>query len=323
MRRFQFICLGLWFCGWLIATARADTFQLNEGRTLTGEIVAGSANDAGLQFRLADGSYERVAWTSFSQVDLKKLAEDGKLAAFVEPFIEVSQEERLKRTQVKINEVPRLERPAKGSLLGAMFSSSVGAFALLLLYAANIYAAYEISIFRARPFALVCGVSAVLPLIGPVLFLALPAPVKPDEEDEARTVEAAPAQTFNVPRAAAGGSPDEPGGEAQHPGGLRISHAETATGEKFKTQVFQRGAFTFNRRFFETKFPGFFGVVRRESEKDLVMTIKSARGVYICYRVSRIAANDVHVQVQKGHASEEVMIPFSEIQEIELKQREA
>jgi hypothetical protein len=205
-----------------------------------------------------------------------------------------------------------------------MFSSSVGAFVLLLLYAANIYAAYEISIFRARPFALVCGVSAVVPLIGPVLFLALPTAVKPSEKEEAQATEAAPAQTFNVPKAAGGESADEAAAEAQPGGGLRIAHTESNVGasEKFKTQAFQRGAFTFNRRFFETKFPGFFGVIRREAEKDLVMTIKSARGEYICQRVTRIAANDVHVQVQKGQASEEVMIPFSEIQEIQLKHKD-
>jgi hypothetical protein len=185
---------------------------------LTGDIVAGSANDAGLQFRLADGNYERVAWTSFSQEDLKKFAQDRKLTSFVEPFIEVSQEERLKRTEVKLNDVPRLERPPPHSLLGAMFSSSVGAFVLLLLYAANIYAAYEISIFRARPIALVCGVSAVLPLIGPILFLSLRPPVKPSAEREVLAEE--PAQTFNVPKA-----PGESSGETtaeDHPGGCGL-----------------------------------------------------------------------------------------------------
>lgn len=317
MRKIRFICLWLLLCGWFVGATWADTFQLAEGRTLTGDIVAGSANDAGLQFRLADGSYERVAWTSFSQEDLKKFAQDKKLASFVEPFIEVSQEERLKRTEVKLNDVPRLERPPSHSLLGAMFSSSVGAFVLLLLYAANIYAAYEISIFRARPFALVCGVSAVLPLIGPILFLSLQPPVKPREEGEVLADE--PAQTFSVPTA-----PGESTTAEDHPGGLRIAHAaaDAPGGEKFKGQVFQRGAFTFNRRFFETRFPGFFGVVRREAEKDLVLRIKSARGEYTCQRVTRIAANDVHVQVQKGQGSEEIMIPFSEIQEIQLKHKD-
>jgi hypothetical protein len=318
VRKIRFICLWLLLCGWFVGATRADTFQLTDGRTLTGDIVAGSANDAGLQVRLADGSYERVAWTSFSQEDLKKFAQDKKLASFVEPFIEVSQEERLKRTEVKLNDVPRLERPAPQSLLGAMFSSSIGAFLLLLIYAANIYAAYEISIFRARPIALVCGVSAVLPLIGPILFLSLRPPLKPSEEGEVLAEE--PARTFNVPT-----DPGESATAEDHAGGLRIAHAETGPtgGEKSKSQVFQRGTFTFNRRFFETRFPGFFGIVRREAEKDLVLRIKSARGEYTCQRVTRIAANDVHVQVQTGTASEEIMIPFSEIQEVQLKHKDS
>ena len=79
----------------------------------------------------------------------------------------------------------------------------------------------------------------------------------------------------------------------------------------------------FNRRFFETKFPGFFGVVRREAEKDMVLIIKAARGEHIVDRISRIAANDLHAQVRKGQASEEVMIPFTEIQEIRLKHKDS
>src|SRR5262249_27127050 len=122
-------------------------------------------------------------------------------------------------------------------------------------------------------------------------------------------------------------SPGEPPPEAAHepaPGGLRLHHEQAAaTGPLPETQTFQRGAFTFNRRFFETKFPGFFGVVKREADKDLVLSIKSARGDYIGQRITRIAANDLHLQVQKGSASEEVMIPFSEFQMIQLKHKDA
>jgi hypothetical protein len=89
------------------------------------------------------------------------------------------------------------------------------------------------------------------------------------------------------------------------------------------TTTYQRGQFTFNRRFIETKFPGFFGVIRRDADKDMVLVIKCSRGEYIGQRISRIAANDLHLQVQRGHASEEVMIPFVEIQEIKLKHKDA
>jgi hypothetical protein len=89
------------------------------------------------------------------------------------------------------------------------------------------------------------------------------------------------------------------------------------------TTTYQRGQFTFNRRFIETKFPGFFGVIRRDADRDMVLIIKSSRGEYVGQRISRIAANDLHLQVQRGHATEEVMIPFVEIQEIKLKHKDA
>jgi hypothetical protein len=53
------------------------------------------------------------------------------------------------------------------------------------------------------------------------------------------------------------------------------------------------------------------------------LVVKSSRGQFIGQRISRIAANDFHLQVQKGHASEEVMIPFMEIQEVQLKHKDA
>ena len=79
----------------------------------------------------------------------------------------------------------------------------------------------------------------------------------------------------------------------------------------------------FNRRFFETKFPVFFGVVRRDAEKDMLIIIKAARGEYQIERISRISANDLHAQVRKGHATEEIMIPFTEVQEVRLKHKDS
>jgi hypothetical protein len=47
--------------------------------------------------------------------------------------------------------------------------------------------------------------------------------------------------------------------------------APPAPPDQPQTEVFQRGQFTFNRRFFETKFSGFFGMMRREADKDMVL----------------------------------------------------
>jgi hypothetical protein len=113
-------------------------------------------------------------------------------------------------------------------------------------------------------------------------------------------------------------------GSVEHPAGLKL-HTEAAPAKAAlpPSTTYQRGQFTFNRRFFETKFVNFFGVVRRDADKDMVLVIKSSRGQYIGQRISRIAANDLHLQVQHGPASEEVMIPFQEIQEIRVQHKDA
>jgi hypothetical protein len=221
---------------------------------------------------------------------------------------------------VNIKQPQRLERPAVKSLVGALSSTGLGVFLLLLLYAANLYAAYEVSIFRARPVALVCGLAAI-PLLGvvsPIVFVSLPTKLKPSEP-AAETQEAAPGE---APEAAVVNPMLD--ASVPHPSGLKL-HTEEAPAQAAlpKTEIFQRGQFTFNRRFFETKFGGFFPVVRRDADKDMVLVIRALRGEYLGQRISRIAANDLHLLVQRGHASEEVMIPFQEIKEIQLKHKDA
>ena len=319
VRRFCFVMAFL-ACGLIAGPVRADTFKLVSGETLTGEMLVASANDAGAKIKVGEGEYKTVSWASFPQEDLKKFAQIPKLQSFVEPFIEISHEEKVKKTEVIIKPPPRLERPPARSLFGALFSSGPGFFILLLLYAANIYAAFEISIFRAQPAALVCGVSAVLPVAGPVMFLSMPARRPPAEEPR----EPAPAAAAEAGGGADVVNPMQAEGAA-HPTGLKLAHSEMEKEESGlpATTTFQRGQYTFNRRFFETKFPGFFGVVRRDADRDMVLVIKSARGEYFGQRISRIAANDLHLLVHRGHASEEVMIPFQEIQEIHLKHKSA
>lgn len=327
MNQRRFICLGILLCGLLCSIARADTYQLTDGTTVTGDII--SYNENGLRLKLPDETYSQpISWSKFSQDDLKKLSQDKKIAPFASAFIEETDEERAKKTEVPNPTIPeRLKRPAVHSLSNAMLSSSVGLFVIVILYGAGIYAAFEVAVYRRRPRGLVCGLAAIpgLGLLSPIIFLAMPAArLSMEDEETYRAENAAPAEppSFIVP-----GSPEAQAAEAQaNPGGLHIAHAAPtdASGAPLPpTQVFQRGAFMFNRRFLETKFPGFFGVVRREAEKDLVLTIKAARGEFIVDRISRISANDLHAQVRKGPATEEVMIPFTEIQEIRLKHKDS
>ena len=324
VRRFCLL-VGFIFGALLAESAWADTetYTLANGETITGELLVSAANDAGVTIRTGEGKYEKVAWDRFSQEDLKKFVQIKKMEPFVEPFIEITPEEKIKKTEVpNVKQPVRLERPAGKSLFGAMFSSGLGLFIILLIYAANIFAGYEVSIFRAQPVALVCGVSAVLPLIGPIIFLSMPTKVTPVPE----TWETAPPAGAQAAPTAEAVNPMQAEGVPHPSGGLKLAHTEVEqqpTSALPPTTTFQRGQFTFNRRFFETKFPGFFAVVRRDADKDMVLLIKAARGEYIGQRISRIAANDLHLQVQKGNASEEVMIPFTEIQQIQLKHKDA
>ncbi len=320
--RIRYVILGILLCAALWRDVRAEAYKLTTGETVNGEVLAASANDQGVQVKIGEGQYQKVPWASFSQDDLKAFAKNARMEPFVQPFIEPNPEEKIKRTEVEIKQPERLERPARQSLLGAMFSSSVGLFTLLLLYGATIYAGYEVAIFRAQPPMLVAGLSAVpgLGILVPIIFLCMPTRLKAAEAAPA------PAEAATVAPGAAVEEEINPmhADGAAHPSGLKLhSEPEPAKSAQEQMPTFQRGQFTFNRRFFETKFPGFFGVVRRDAEKDLVLIIKSSRGQYIGQRISRIAANDLHLQVQKGHASEEVLIPFQEIQEIRVRHKDA
>jgi hypothetical protein len=295
------------------------------GETISGEPLVSSAKDAGVQIKIDEGVYTNISWARFSQEALKKLASTPKFTPFVTPFIEVSTPRVVKKAEpLNLKQPPRLGQPARQSLLGALFSSALGAIVLLALYAANIYAAYEVAIYRARQPALVAGLAAIpfLGFLATIVFLALPAEsAEPGPETE---MPPPPTPTVQMP---SGADPLNPmqSDQVAHPANLKL-HTDSEQNRDSalpKTVIFQRGQFTFNRRFFETKFVGFFSVVRRDAERDMVLVIKSMRGEYIGQRISRIAANDLHLQVQRGAASEEVMIPFTEIQEIQLKHKDA
>jgi hypothetical protein len=300
------------------AAAWADTFKLLNGETVTGEVLAAAANDAGLQIRVGEGDYRRIPWANFTQDDLRQFAQNKKLEPFVEPFIEVSEEEKIKKTEVNLKEPPRLALPPPRSVLGALCSSGLGLLILLLLYAANLYAAYEVSIFRAQPVGLVCGVSAVVPFAGPIIFLCMPTKRQVVEA----SWDAVPQPAANAPAVV---NPMLDASVA-HPSGLHLAPSDTQHGAAPAlppTTVFKRGQFTFNRRFFETRFAGFFGVVRRDADRDMMLLVKTMRGQFVVERISRITGNEVHFVVQKGAATEEVMAAFTEIQEIQLKHKDA
>ena len=325
MHRFHSICfiaLLVWF---LAAAAWAGEFKLANGNTLKGEVA--STDEDGLVVKLDVGGFSRrEPWINFSQETLKDLAKDPKIAPLVDPFIELEPEQiKAKEKQKEIVVKPvlnRPERPTPKPGLGAAFTTPIGLTILAALMLANLLAAYEVAIFRQQPVALVCGLSVLLPGIAALIFLSLPARVVHGEaEGEAAEAAAAGAgeghvgvkakTTSTFPAARASG--------LSLAAGAKSEAASAAT----QAQIYTRGEFTFNRRFFETKFPGFFRVVPSEADKDLVMVIKAVRGEYVGKRISRISMNEMHIQLQSGNASAEVMVPFVEIQSVQIRHKDA
>lgn len=298
-----------------LMTEAAD-FRLANGSTLRGEIA--SANEEGLVVRLDVGGFSRrEPWINFSQETLRALSQDPDVRVFVEPFVEPTPEEieaMRKRRQITVRDVPtRLDRPTESVGIIAGFFTPIGLLILIALLAANVYAAYDIALYKQLSVPLVCGVSFFLPVLGPILFLAMPAQ------------QAASESPYEVPADMAGAKgrkttalvADKPAS------GLSLAAADKTgpAAAAAQPQVYSRGEHTFNRRFFETKFPGFFRVVASEAEKDLVLVLRCVKNEYVGRRVTRISSNELHLQLL--NSTTEVSVPFAEVTTVIVRHKDA
>jgi hypothetical protein len=281
-------------------------YRLTDGTTVEGDPV--SPNERGVVIRGPGGQYSsRIAWDRFTQESLRELARDKKLAQFVEVYLieEDQPEEQARPPLPKPRPVEgKLSRPENPAFWAGLAGSSIGLLILIGLYAANLYSAYEIAVYRARPLAMVVGLAAIVPVIPQIIFLALPTRIPKEEEQVGAAAEVAAGSGAAAPVVGAG---------------LHLAQetpAPAAT-KPAEPTIFKRGEYAFNRRFFETRFSSFFGMVRRD--KSQVMILKTAKQQYVVNRITRITATDMHVEVQKGAAVEEIPVSFTEIVEVELR----
>jgi hypothetical protein len=312
LRSLLVICIGLWQCSQALVGAE---FRLNNGDIIRGEAV--SFDDDGLVVRLDIGGHTpRIGWSKLTQETLKQLSANPEAAGFVEPFIEIPPvpKEKKEKKQIPIKPVPRVERVASPNFFASL-ATPAGLMIVVVLLAANVYAAYEIARFRYRSPAMVCGLSILFPVVAPAMFLAMP-PSEPQELEGAALAEAAGAAL------AAGKATTGPLAKMPMASGLSIAQDKSGSSSAGTVpQTFKRGEYTFNRRFIETKFPGFFRVVPNEAEKDLVLAVRSGRDEHVAKRISRISSNEMHVQLVRGGA--EVLVPFAEISEIQIRHKDA
>lgn len=283
------------------------TLNLTDGASWTGEIL--KFDDNGLMLKAAGDVYTNLPWGRFSQATLQQLVQNPKLKPLVEVFIEPDESKLPAKPEIRVKTVERLTLPAHSSVLGGMVHSLAGLFILFVLYLANLFAAFEVAIFRARPVSQVVGLSALLPIIGPVIFLAQPTHIEPAVETVAGT----------GPASAEGTGSTAPG---QKPA-AEIQVAETAWKEEKEKKpeplVFARGKFTFNKRFIETKFAGFVGELKGDGQR-FVMTIRTTKETFTIQHITQIRAAEMMVgTVERGP----VTLPFADLKEIILTPKAA
>jgi hypothetical protein len=299
------IVLSLWL-GLAAGVYAAETWTLTDGTSVSGDII--KFDDNGAMIRTTGDAYNTVPWAQFSQDSLKHLAETPKLRLLVEPFIEPTAPEHKAKAAIQAPTVTRVvESPDQlhPSIFGGLAHSSLGLFILLVLYVTNLYAAFEVAVVRGRAIGLVMGISAVLPVAGPILFLAQPVRLVSQQE----AVEGAEPQA----PAGATGTLALPGQE-----NVEVVTPEEEAEKKNQPQVFTRGKFTFNRRFIETKFAGYLGEPKGDA-KLFAMELKTQKGALAVQSIKQVGMAEAIFVTGKGT----VTVPFADIQEIKLTPKPA
>jgi len=302
----------------MVLSVRADSYTLTDGDVLSGDVI--KFDESGLMLRQPGEVYTNIPWMLLSQDSLKQLADNPKIRPIIEPLLEPEVSARPPKPVINVHEVTRLKIPRQTSVLGGLFSSSVGIFIGLLLYAANLYAGFEISVCRNRPAVMVVLLCGILPIIGPIIFLVMPTYYEGEEEAAAPPEETAPASVpgRSAPPAAGAQTSTQP---VQEPSQANDESPQatpvwtTEEPKKQQTQVFQRGKFMFNKRFIETK----FGLFMKGADKDSVLVIITPKGQFIVNRIGEVTASEMQIFCDTGEA----MVPFADIHEAQIKPRTA
>jgi hypothetical protein len=311
-------------------TAFAGTYKLTDGTTITGEPL--SETDNGVIFRGSDGNDSpRIVWDNLTQDAIRQLLAEAKTERekeMIAPLIEELPQEKAQRSEITVNPIVPPPRPTKGLGLLAVFGSPVGIFIFLVLYGANLYAAYEVARYRHQPLGMVCGLAAIpfLGILSPIIFISMPTrTVFVDNQGNAIEHEEAQTRFKATPPPPAGAPPEPVADPAQAEHYAQPEHvAEQPAAAPVLPDpiVFKRGDFSFNRRFFETKFAAFARPVPSEADKDMVLFIKSSRGDYVAKRISKITQGELFLQVFHDNASTEEMIPFGEVLEVQIRHKD-
>lgn len=309
----------------------AEARQLAEGEiSLTnGNILEGTVADVdqnGIVVRRDIGGFARRAnWMQLTQQSLKKIRRLGQVdpkryrgaAAYAEPFIEPDEsqmEKSLPPGPVKGLVNPPLPSSVEVTSKVAAFGSGGGIGLLVAIALGSMMAGLGVAAFRESNPIWAAGVSLLLPIIGPVLFLVKPKVEYDDEYDEDEEYEYEEVETPG------GATMTDTGGGAvagMMPEAKKMSFAQTGTKKSgLKAQSWTRGDTKFDRSFFQNNFPNYFKSVIGATEREFVLAIKTGKREYVGQRIKRISGTDIHMELLN---SKEQKISFSEMGTVELR----
>ena len=312
--------LFLLLFGFLATAVKAEVFTLENGNTYEGEMA--TLDEDGFIVNLAIGNFsKRTELVYLSQETLRKLAQNPKFSQYVTPFIDLPEED-MKPPEIIVRQPERLTISDEPSSFLSSFTTPIGILFIIACYLGNLLAAFEVAAYRGRPAALVCGLSVILPVVTPIIFISLPAAEgsyadssSDEEEYEEAPVEAAPSTPPPPPSAGAPGIPAMGQGKL----GLKKSAAGPASTESSQATVYTRNDTDFNRHFFETTFSEFFRVVPTPAIKDMVLEFRGTKKEYVAKRVTRISSSELSIQLLDGR--KEMAINFGEIVQVKLRHK--
>jgi hypothetical protein len=298
----------------IIANEDSNDFKLINEEMMSGVPVSFTVE--GFVLRTDIGAHtRRIPYGELSQEAVNLLVNkfpDAK--PFAQAFIDISSAQVGSLTKLpSIQDPMRPDRPNTASSMFGAFSSTFGYVIIGIAILFNVIAGAAVAGFRNRPTALVCGVSIIMPILGPIMFLCLPGieteaaatgPVDYDSiapgadnmtEDGGKQI----GKGVAIPKSgkklsfSTGGSK---GGSSSSSGG---------TGN-YDSSLFTADNTEFNRRYFEASFSAFFRVVPGPKEKILAIEIKTARNQYRVKRFSRIAQNEIFAELHNTQGEEKI-----------------
>ena len=219
-------------------------------------------------------------------------------------------------------------RPPASALSPEVAFNPAGIFLALLVMALSGYAGYEIARFKNRPVKLVCALSAVLPVVGPAVFLALPpqeasalaAPGVPGVPGAAELPGTTPPTPLPAPRSLKyEDDPDSPYANLPAGGAEETQFVEEPAAAPVTVaqslEHYHGSEYDFTPAFFSQYFAQFVGSASTTGEALILRTVSSE---YSVHYISSVDATGLQfIFASQGQWMEE-FLTFADLTEVEV-----